>query len=140
MITNLFVNMLFLYYFDAQWLLLYIIVTLTYILLFNMMNHKLKQVTVRASRVSKSLFQGSSSSSSRREAMLRCARGEEEEQHGEEKQGGEVEWCGKEQGGEEEEAELERVSRQTQRSHVVAPPIAPAREEDRVLIRPLGDM
>jgi hypothetical protein len=29
--------------------------------------------------------------------------------------------------------------RQTQRSHVVAPPHAPAREEDRVLIRPVGD-
>jgi hypothetical protein len=39
-----------------------------------------------------------------------------------------------------EEAELERVPRQTQRSHVVAPPIVPAREEDRVLIRPLRDM
>jgi hypothetical protein len=24
-------------------------------------------------------------------------------------------------------------------AHVVAPPIAPAREEDRILIRPLGD-
>jgi hypothetical protein len=31
------------------------------------------------------------------------------------------------------------VMRQTQRSHVVAPPIAPAREEDRVMIKPLGD-
>jgi hypothetical protein len=29
--------------------------------------------------------------------------------------------------------------RQTQRSHMVAPPIAPAREEDRVLISPLDD-
>jgi hypothetical protein len=49
------------------------------------------------SRASKSLFQGTSSSSSRRDAMLRCAHGEEqqhpiafqrsddeEEQHGEE--------------------------------------------------------
>jgi hypothetical protein len=49
MITNLFANMFILYYFDAQRLL-------TYILLFNRMNHKLKQVEVRASRVSKSLF------------------------------------------------------------------------------------
>jgi hypothetical protein len=31
------------------------------------------------------------------------------------------------------------VARQARRSHVVAPPIAPTREEDRVLIRPLGD-
>jgi hypothetical protein len=38
-----------------------------------------------------------------------------------------------------EEAELERVPRQTRRSHMVPPPIVPAREEDRVLIRPLGD-
>jgi hypothetical protein len=91
-----------------------------------MMNRKLKQVTTRASRASKSLFLGSSSSSSRREAMLRCARGEEE--HGEE-----------EQRGEEEDAELECALRQTWRSHVVSPPIAPEREEDRVLIRPLGD-
>jgi hypothetical protein len=58
MITNLFDNMLFLYYFDDQWLLLYIIVTLTYILLFNRMNHKLKQVAARASRASKSFFRG----------------------------------------------------------------------------------
>jgi hypothetical protein len=78
MITNLFANMFILYYFDAQRLL-------TYILLFNRMNHKLKQVEVRASRVSKSLFQGSSSSNSRREAMLRCAHADEEDeeqQHG----------------------------------------------------------
>jgi hypothetical protein len=110
------------------------------------MNCKLKQVAVRVSRASKSLFQGSSSSSSRQEAMLRCARGEEEErceeeeqQHGEEEQGGEEEWHGEEQRGEEEEeAELERLLRQTRRSRMVAPPIAPAREEDRVLIRPLG--
>jgi hypothetical protein len=34
---------------------------------------------VRASRASKSLFQGSSSSTSRREAMLRCACADEEE-------------------------------------------------------------
>jgi hypothetical protein len=86
------------------------------------MNCKLKQVAVRVSRANKSLFQGSSSSSSRREVMLRCAHGEEE-QHGEE----------------EEAPELDRLPRQTRRSHVVAPPIAPAREEDRVLIKPLGD-
>jgi hypothetical protein len=100
--------------------------------------------------------------------MLRCARGEEgrrsitfqrsddeeeEQQHGkeeqgaEEDQGGEEEWRGGEAENvgegpneeEEEEAELERVPRQTQRSHVVAPPIAPVREEDRVLVRPMGD-
>jgi hypothetical protein len=111
------------------------------------MNHKLKQVTTRASRANKSLFQGSSSSSSRQEAMLRCARGEEEEeQRDEEEQGGEEEWHGEEeqggeeeQRGEEEEAKLERLPRLTWRSHLVAPPIAPAREEDRVLIRPMGD-
>jgi hypothetical protein len=51
----------------------------------------------------------------------------------------EEEWRGEEQRGEEEEeAELERLPRQT-RSHMVAPPIVPAQEEDRVLIRPLGD-
>jgi hypothetical protein len=54
------------------------------------MNHKLKQVAARASRASKSLFQWSSFNSSRQEAMLRCACGEEEQQHGEE-QGGEEE-------------------------------------------------
>jgi hypothetical protein len=97
------------------------------------MNRKLKQVAMRASRANNSFFQGSSSSSSRREAMLRCARGEEE-WHGEEEQGGE-----KRGDKEEEEADLEHLLRQTWRSHVVAPPIAPAREEDRVLIRPLGD-
>jgi hypothetical protein len=43
------------------------------------MNHKLKQVAVRASRARKSLFQGSSFSSSRRDAMLRCVRGEEQQ-------------------------------------------------------------
>jgi hypothetical protein len=40
---------------------------------------------------------------------------------------------------EEEEAELERVLRQTQRSHMVAPPITPAWVEDMILIKPLGD-
>jgi hypothetical protein len=54
------------------------------------MNRKLKQVTVRESRASKLLSQGSSSSSSRQEAMLRCVHGEEE-QRGEEEQGGEEE-------------------------------------------------
>jgi hypothetical protein len=116
------------------------------------MNCKLKQVMARASRANKSLFQGSSSSSSRREAMLRCARGEEgrrsitfqrsddeEEEHGaKEEQGGEeAENVGEEPN--EEEAELERVPRQTRRIHMVVPPIAPAQEDDRVLIRPLGD-
>jgi hypothetical protein len=38
-----------------------------------------------------------------------------------------------------EEAELERVPTQTHMSHVVASPIAPTREDDRVLIRSLGD-
>jgi hypothetical protein len=104
------------------------------------MNRKLKQVAVSTSRASKSLFQESSSGSSRREAMLRCVcgeeeqRGEEEEQRGKEEQGGEEERCG-----EEEEVELEHLSRQTRMSHVVAPPIAPAREEYRVLIMLMGD-
>jgi hypothetical protein len=44
------------------------------------MNRKLKQVAARASRAGKSLSQGCSSSSSRGEAMLRCARAEEEEE------------------------------------------------------------
>jgi hypothetical protein len=92
------------------------------------MNRKLKQVAARASRANKSFFQGSSSSSSKREAILRCA-------HGEEEQCGEEEHCGDE----EQEAELERLPGQTQRCHMVAHPIASTREEDRVLIRPLGD-
>jgi hypothetical protein len=92
--------------------------------------------------------------------MLRCARGEEgrhsiafqrtddeeEESCAEEEYGGEEEWhgeeaenVGEEPNEEEEEAKLECLPRQTQRSHVVGPPIAPEREEDRVLIRPLGD-
>jgi hypothetical protein len=94
-----------------------------------MMNRKLKQVAARVTRASKSLFQGSSSSSSRREAMLRCAHGEKEkQQHGEEEEEEE----------EEEEDELERLPR-ARRSHMVAPPIVPAREEDRVLIMSVGD-
>jgi hypothetical protein len=43
------------------------------------MNCKLKQVMVTVSRASKSIFQGTSSSSSRRDAMLRCACGEEQQ-------------------------------------------------------------
>jgi hypothetical protein len=43
------------------------------------MNHKLKLVTTRASRASNSLFQGCSSSSNRREAMLKCECGVEEQ-------------------------------------------------------------
>jgi nitrate reductase cytochrome c-type subunit len=66
--------------------------------------------------------------------MLRCVHSEEEER-GEEEQRGEKEQHGEE----EEEDELERVPRQTRRSHVVAPPIVPAWEGDRVLIKPLGD-
>jgi hypothetical protein len=64
------------------------------------MNRKLKQVTVRASRASKSLFQGSSSTNSRREAMLRCARDEQcsiafqRFDDEEEELGGEEEWHG----------------------------------------------
>jgi hypothetical protein len=49
-------------------------------------------------------------------------------------------------GGEEDESgegdnedELEFVRRQTRRSHVVAPPIVPAQEGERVLIKPFGD-
>jgi hypothetical protein len=44
-----------------------------------------------------------------------------------------------EEDGSEEEAEVGHVMRQTRRNHVVAPPIAPAPEDDRVLIKPLGD-
>jgi hypothetical protein len=64
--------------------------------------------------------------------MLRCVRTDEDEA---EQRIEEEEQCGEE----EEEAELEHVSRQTRRSHVVAPPPVPAREDDRVLIRPVGD-
>jgi hypothetical protein len=68
--------------------------------------------------------------------MLRCAHDEEEE----EQQRCEEEWRGEEeQGGEEEEVELEHLVRQTQSIHKVALPIAPTLEEDRVLIRQLGD-
>jgi hypothetical protein len=61
--------------------------------------------------------------------MLRYVRADEEEeeqQHVEEKKQ------------HVEEAALERVLRQTWRSHMVAP-LAPTREEDRVLIRSVGD-
>jgi hypothetical protein len=75
---------------------------------------------------------------------------EKEEQYSEEERRGEeaenvVEGPNKEEdeGDEEveseEEAEVERVTRQTRRRHVVAPPIAPAREEDRFLLKPMGD-
>jgi hypothetical protein len=72
--------------------------------------------------------------------MLRCAHADEEEeqQHVEKEQHQRGEEEGEQQRGEEEEAELERVPRQTQRRHVVAPPVAPAQEEDRVLIRLVG--
>jgi hypothetical protein len=106
----------------------------------------LKQVTARASRANKSLFQGSSSSSNRREAMLSCvhpelrdrpvvfqrSNNEEEEQCGEEDESAEEDES-------EEEAEVECVMRQIRKRHMVAPPIAPTREDDRVLIKPLGD-
>jgi hypothetical protein len=76
--------------------------------------------------------------------MLRYARGEEQQcpiafqrsDDEEEEERGEEEGCGEEAdnvgegSNEEDEAKLEHVPRQTQRSHVVAPPIAPAREED----------
>jgi hypothetical protein len=101
------------------------------------MNHKLKYVATRVSRASKSFFQRSSSSSIRREAMLRYARAHEEEEQ-QQCVEEEEQHCVEE---EEriEEAALERVPRQTQRSHVVAPPPAPTWEEDRVLIRPVDD-
>jgi hypothetical protein len=68
----------------------------------------------------------------------------------EEEECGEAERCGKEaenvgegpneeEEDESEEAEVECVTTQTQWSHMVASPIAPAREENRVLIKPLGD-
>jgi hypothetical protein len=79
--------------------------------------------------------------------MLRCACGEEgrrsiafqRSDDEEEEEGGEEAENVREGANDEEEAELERVPRQTRRSRVVAPPIAPAREEDRILTRPLGD-
>jgi hypothetical protein len=89
--------------------------------------------------------------------MLRCVHSElrdhpiafqrsdnEEEQHGEEEwRSDEVENVGEgpneDEDESEEEAEVECAMMQTQWSHVVAHPIAPAREEDRVLIKPLGD-
>jgi hypothetical protein len=66
--------------------------------------------------------------------MLRCVRTDEDEAEQRIEEEEEEEQCGEE----EEEAELEHVSRQTRRSHVVAPPPVPAREDDRVLIRPVG--
>jgi hypothetical protein len=90
------------------------------------MNRKLKQATTRASRTSKSLFKGSSSSSNRREAILSYARGEEEhrpiafqisDDKEEERHGEEAKNVG-EGPNEEEEAELERVSRQTRTSRL----------------------
>jgi hypothetical protein len=57
----------------------------------------------------------------RRSVVKRRGRGEEADNVGE-------------GSNEEDEAKLEHVPRQTQRSHVVAPPIAPAREED---LRPI---
>jgi hypothetical protein len=121
------------------------------------MNHKLKQVVVRASRASKLLFQESSSSNNRRDALLRCVHpelddhaitfqrfdDEEEEQRGEEERHGEEvknvgEGLNEEEVESEEEAEVEveHVTGQTQRSHMVTPPIEPAREEDMVLLKP----
>jgi hypothetical protein len=70
-------------------------------------------------------------------AFQRSINEDEEQRCEEERRGEEAEDVGEEEEG--EEADLERVPRQTQRSHVVAPPIATAREEDRVLIRALGD-
>jgi hypothetical protein len=68
----------------------------------------------------------------------------EEERHGEEAENvgegsNEEEDESEEEEDESEEAEVERVTRQTWRSHMIAPPIVPAREEDRVLIKPLDD-
>jgi hypothetical protein len=81
--------------------------------------------------------------------MLRCACGEEDprpiafqrsnDEEEEERCGEEAENVGEGPNEEQPEAKLEHVSRQTHRSHVVAPPIAPAREDDRVLIRPVGN-
>jgi hypothetical protein len=75
--------------------------------------------------------------------MLRCAHGEEEQCGEDEERGEEAENVGEgpneEEDEGEEEAKLERVLRQTQRSHMVAYPIAPAHEQDRVPIKPLGD-
>jgi hypothetical protein len=73
--------------------------------------------------------------------MLRCACDEEQrsiafqrsDDEEEERRGAEAENVGEEEEG--EETELEHVLSQTRRSYVVAPPIAPTQEEDRVLIR-----
>ena len=104
----------------------------------NRMNRRIKEVANRvvtkASKASKSLFQGSSSSSTRREALMRClhpelqdtpialqrsddedeeyegGEGGEEEEGGQEDEGGQEEESGQEEedeGGEEEEEEEE---------------------------------
>jgi hypothetical protein len=74
---------------------------------------------------------------------------DEEEEHGEEERRVEEETNvgegpneekdeGEEDEG-EEEAKVERVMRQTRRSHMATPSIAPVWKDDRVLIKPLGD-
>jgi hypothetical protein len=85
------------------------------------MNRKLKHVVTRVGRASKLLFQGSYSSSNRREAMLRCVRGEKQwhpiafqrsDDEEEEERGEEVENVGEGANEEEEEeAGFERVRR-----------------------------
>ncbi|KAG2543386.1 hypothetical protein PVAP13_9NG742977 [Panicum virgatum] len=128
------------------------------------MNRRIKEVANRvvtkASKASKSLFQGSSSSSTRREALMRCLHPELqdtpiEDEGGQEDEGGEEEESGQEEedeGGEEEEEEddedslggdsarsSEFMRLRLRKSHVVCPPSIPTRPDDRVLIIPTGD-
>ena len=134
------------------------------------MNRKFKQAVERVGKASKFAFRGSSSSGSRREALLRCLepkltdrpiafqRSDDEEderredeiennnEHGEEEvenndeRGEQNENNEDDDSGEDEDGnEVAVVRRQIRRSHVVAPPSVPVREEDKVLIKPLGD-
>jgi len=133
------------------------------------MNRRIKEVANRvvtkASKASKSLFQGSSSSSTRREALMRCLhpelqdtpialqRSDDEDEEYEGGEGGEEEEGGQEdEGGEEEEEEddedslggdsarsSEFMRLRLRKSHVVCPPSIPTRPDDRVLIIPTGD-
>lgn len=119
------------------------------------MNRKVvKKVAERAGKATKSLFRGSSSSGSRREALLRCLedeRGEEENENNggrEEEENDNNDGRGEEEnennedddsGEDEDDNEVDVVRRQIRKSHVVAPPSVPVREDDKVLIKPFGD-
>jgi hypothetical protein len=128
------------------------------------MNRRIKEaakgVALRASKAGKSLFQGSSSSSSRREALLRCVdpdlsgapialqRDDHEDEDVDSEEGGME--GGEEHHEEDDESDEDTTDgdsadgsgvtqKQTRKSHVVAPPSVPTRAEARVLIRPVGD-